>query len=152
MSKNIAIITEFRENYFYFEEVITRWKDNDIYGHVNNVTYYSFFDTVANSYLMSEGGLDINDDPVIGFVVNSGCNYKAPIAFPEIIDVGLRVNYLGNSSVKYELAIFKKGQKEAAAFGHFTHVFVDRKTQKSFSIPNKIRNALERILVKPLSN
>jgi acyl-CoA thioester hydrolase len=148
-NKTTIATNEYRENYLHFEEVVTRWNDNDIYGHVNNVTYYSYFDTVANSYLMSVGGLDINHDPIIGFVVNSGCNYKASIAYPEILDVGLRVEHIGNSSVKYELAIFKKGQDIAAAFGYFTHVFVNRKTNKSQPIPDKIRKALQDIFTKP---
>jgi acyl-CoA thioester hydrolase len=150
MSENKTTLAnnEYRENYLHFEEIATRWNDNDIYGHVNNVTYYSYFDTVANCYLMSSGGLDINHDPIIGFVVSSGCNYKASIAFPEILDVGLRVEHIGNSSVKYGLAIFKKGQDKAAAFGFFIHVFVDRKTNTSQPIPDKIRNALKEILAK----
>ncbi|MFQ3190132.1 MAG: acyl-CoA thioester hydrolase [Paraglaciecola sp.] len=140
---------EYRDNYLYFEEITTRWMDNDAYGHVNNVTYYSYFDTVTNSYLMSVGGLDIEHDPVIGFIVNSGCNYKIPIAFPDVLDVGLRVEHIGNSSVQYGLAIFKRGQAQAAAFGHLVHVFVDRETNKPQPIPEKIRKALKEIFAKP---
>jgi len=139
---------ESRENYFAFKPITTRWMDNDAYGHVNNVTYYSYFDTAANCYLIEEGGLDIENGSVIGFVVNSGCNYNSPIAYPEKIEAGLRVDRLGNSSVTYGLAIFKEGESQAAAQGHFVHVFVDRETNKPVAIPDKMRAALEAILVK----
>jgi len=139
---------ESRENYFAFKPITTRWMDNDTYGHVNNVTYYSYFDTAANCYLIEEGGLDIENGSVIGFVVNSGCNYNSPIAYPEKIEAGLRVDRLGNSSVTYGLAIFKEGETQAAAQGHFVHVFVDRETNKPVAIPDKMRAALEAILVK----
>ena len=139
---------ESRENYFAFKPITTRWMDNDAYGHVNNVTYYSYFDTAANCYLIEEGGLDIENGSVIGFVVNSGCNYNSPIAYPEKIEAGLRVDRLGNSSVTYGLAIFKEGETQAAAQGHFVHVFVDRETNKPVAIPDKMRTALEAILVK----
>ncbi len=139
---------ESRENYFAFKPITTRWMDNDAYGHVNNVTYYSYFDTAANCYLIEEGGLDIENGSVIGFVVNSGCNYNSPIAYPEKIEAGLRVDRLGNSSVTYGLAIFKEGEEKAAAQGHFVHVFVDRETNKPVAIPDKMRAALEAILVK----
>ncbi len=137
-----------RENYFVFNDITTRWSDNDVYGHVNNVTYYSYFDTAANNYLIEKGGLDIENSPVIGFVVNSGCNYNSAIAYPDKIETGLRVDKLGNSSVQYGVAIFKKGMDEACAHGHFVHVFVSRKTNKSVPIPEKIRTALQAILVK----
>jgi len=139
---------ESRENYFAFKPITTRWMDNDAYGHVNNVTYYSYFDTAANCYLIEEGSLDIENGSVIGFVVNSGCNYNSPIAYPEKIEAGLRVDRLGNSSVTYGLAIFKEGETQAAAQGHFVHVFVDRETNKPVAIPDKMRAALEAILVK----
>ncbi len=139
---------ENRDNYFAFNDITTRWSDNDVYGHVNNVTYYSYFDTAANNYLIEKGGLDIENGPVIGFVVNSGCNYHSAIAYPDKIEVGLRVDRLGNSSVQYGVAIFKKGQKEACAHGHFVHVFVDRNSSKPVSIPEKLRTALNAILVK----
>ena len=139
---------ETRDNYFGFNDITTRWSDNDVYGHVNNVVYYSYFDTAANNYLINEGGLDIETSPVIGFVVNSGCNYNSSIAYPEKIEAGLRVDRLGNSSVQYGVAIFKQGQDKAAADGHFVHVFVDRETNKPVAIPVKMRAALEAILVK----
>ena len=137
---------ETRDQYFVFKDITTRWMDNDVYGHVNNVTYYSYFDTAANSYLIEEGGLDIHNGDIVGFVVNSGCQYQAPIAYPDIIEAGLRVDKLGNSSVQYGLAIFKKGENQACAQGHFVHVFVDKKTNQSVPIPEKLRRALEAIV------
>ena len=139
---------ETRDNYYKFNSITTRWSDNDVYGHVNNVVYYSYFDTAANNYLINEGGLDIETSPVIGFVVNSGCNYNSSIAYPDNIESGLRVDRLGNSSVQYGVAIFKEGEDHAAADGHFVHVFVDRETNKPVAIPDKMRAALEAILVK----
>lgn len=136
------------QDYRYFLPITTRWKDNDIYGHVNNVTYYAYFDTVANHYLVEEGGLNIHDDPVVGFVVNSGCNYYAPIAFPDQLKGGLRVNRLGNSSVEYGIAIFKEGEEQAVADGHFVHVFVDKASNRSVAIPKTIKAALEKITVE----
>ena len=125
--------------------ITTRWSDNDIYGHVNNVTYYSYFDTVANTYLIEYGHLNIHNDQVVGYVVNSGCNYYAPVAFPDKLEGGLRVNRLGVSSVEYGVAIFKEGEDVAVADGHFVHVFVDKQSNKSVPIPDMIRKALERI-------
>ena len=138
-----------RERYGYFSKITTRWKDNDIYGHVNNVSYYSYFDSVANQYLIEKGGLELQTAEVVGFVVASECKYLEPIAYPEIIEVGLKVNKLGNSSVEYGLAIFRfnpENDKSAAvAHGRFTHVFVNRKTNKSSPIPDTIREALKAI-------
>jgi acyl-CoA thioester hydrolase len=139
--------TPTRADYKIFYPITTRWMDNDFYGHVNNVTYYSYFDTAANKYLIEEGGLDIATAEVIGFVVNSGCQYLAPIAYPETIEVGLRVDKLGNSSVQYGLAIFKTGEQQACAHGHFVHVFVNRQSQKSTAIPETLRQALAKIVV-----
>ena len=136
-----------RSEYRYFAPITTRWNDNDIYGHVNNVAYYAYFDTVANVYLIEQAQLDIHQADVVGFVVNSGCNYFAPIAFPEKINAGLRVNRLGASSVEYGIAIFKEGEELAAAEGHFVHVFVERKSNKSVPIPEPIRQALEKIRI-----
>lgn len=136
-----------RADYHYFESVQTRWSDNDIYGHVNNVAYYSYFDTVANSYLIKHAGLDIHKADIVGFVVNSSCDYYAPIAYPETIEVGFRVNTLGGKSVEYGLAIFKQGSLEAVASGTFTHVFVSRSLGQSTQIPQNIRTALEQVLM-----
>lgn len=136
-----------RGDYRHFQPIITRWHDNDVYGHVNNVTYYSFFDTAVNTYLIDQGGLDIHDGEVVGFVVSSSCDYFASIAFPECIEIGLRVGKLGNSSVQYELAVFKAGEEEACAAGRFVHVFVDRRTNQPVTIPGMLREALQRLVV-----
>lgn len=132
-----------RSHYVYFSQITTRWMDNDVYGHINNVTYYSYFDTVANDYLMKKGGLDIQAARIVGFVVASQCQYAAPIAHPSVIDAGFRVNRLGNKSVEYGIAIFEQDNKQASAYGSFTHVFVDRQTNRSVAIPPDIRRALE---------
>ena len=124
-----------RTDYPHFQPITTRWHDNDAYGHVNNVTYYSFFDTAVNTYLIEVGGLDIHDGEVVGFVVSSACDYFASIAFPDRIEIGLRVGKLGNSSVQYELAVFKQGEDEACAAGRFVHVFVDRASNQPVAIP-----------------
>jgi len=136
-----------RADYKVFYPISTRWMDNDIYGHVNNVTYYSYFDTAANRYLIEEGGLDIEDGRIVGYVVNSGCQYHAPITYPEDIEAGVRVDRLGNSSVQYGIAIFRKGEDQAAAHGHFVHVFVERAADSSVPIPENLRVALEQIQV-----
>ena len=117
--------------------------DNDVYGHINNALYYGFFDTAINQYLIAEGGLDILAGEVIAFTLESQCQYLAPLAFPEFLEVGLRVGKLGNSSVRYELAIFKQGDEFAAAAGYFVHVFVARDTQRPVAMPARIRAALE---------
>ena len=135
-----------RADYKVFYPVTTRWSDNDIYGHVNNVIYYSYFDTVANRYLIEQGGLDISDGTIVGYVVNSGCEYHAPITYPEAVEAGLRVDRLGNSSVQYGMAIFREGEADAAAHGHFVHVFVERAQNKAVPIPQNLRVALERLL------
>ena len=134
-----------RGDYKVFYPITTRWSDNDIYGHVNNVTYYSYFDTAANRYLIEEGGLDIEDSRIVGYVVNSGCEYHAPITYPESLEAGVRVDRLGNSSVQYGIAIFREGEEQAAAHGHFVHVFVDRAADKSVPIPGNLRTALARL-------
>lgn len=135
-----------RANYIHFSSIPTRWMDNDIYGHVNNALYYAFFDTAINQYLIAEGGLDINEGAVIAYAAESQCQYLKPIAFPDVVEVGLRVGKLGNSSVRYELAIFKLGEANPAAEGYFVHVFVDRATQRPVPIPDPIRAALERLV------
>ncbi|MFJ3467654.1 acyl-CoA thioesterase [Pseudomonas sp. NPDC090201] len=136
-----------RTDYRHFQPITTRWHDNDIYGHVNNVTYYSFFDSTVNSYLIERGGLDIHEGGVVGFVVSSSCDYFASIAYPDLIEVGLRVGKLGNSSVQYELAIFRAGEEEACAAGRFVHVFVDRQSNQPVAIPAEMREALEHLTV-----
>ncbi|MEP1029925.1 MAG: thioesterase family protein [Alphaproteobacteria bacterium] len=138
---------ETRAAYPHILPIQTRWMDNDIYGHVNNVTYYSYFDTVVNSYLIDVGGLDIHDGTVVGFAVETTCRFFKPVAFPEQLAAGLRVGKLGNSSVRYEIAIFKDGEDTAAAAGHFVHVFVDRRTDRPTPVPAGIRAALEKLVV-----
>ncbi|TGN39196.1 acyl-CoA thioesterase [Marinobacter confluentis] len=134
-----------RSHYPVFYPIITRWMDNDIYGHVNNVTYYSYFDSVINRYLIDEGGLDIHNAPVVGFMVSSSCQFRKPVAYPEALQAGLRVLKTGNKSVTYEAAIFRDGDTDAAAVGEMVHVFVDRASNRSTPIPANIRKALERI-------
>ncbi|MBT8148792.1 MAG: acyl-CoA thioesterase [Gammaproteobacteria bacterium] len=134
-----------RSDYRYFTALTTRWHDNDIYGHINNVIYYSYFDTIANHFLIHRGGLNIQIGDVIGVVVNSSCDYFSSIAYPDELEGALRVGKLGNSSVTYELAIFKRGENTAVAAGTFTHVFVGRESQKPTPIPAAIRKALQGI-------
>ena len=136
-----------RAAYPRFLAIPTRWHDNDIYGHVNNVVYYSYFDTVVNDYLVRVGGLDMHHDAVIGIVVESQCQYHRSLCFPETIAAGLRAAKLGLSSVRYEIGIFQQEHEAPAATGHFVHVFVERVAQKPVPIPDKIRIALERIQI-----
>lgn len=135
-----------RSNYKHFLSLQTRWADNDIYGHVNNVAYYGYFDTIVNEYLIGAGALDIHGGDVIGLVVETGCRYFAPLEFPQGLEGALRVTKIGNSSVRYALAIFKAGDETPAAEGHFVHVYVDRETRRPVSLPNDFRVALEKLL------
>jgi acyl-CoA thioester hydrolase len=123
----------------------TRWNDNDVYGHVNNVEYYAFFDTIINAYLIREGGLDIHRGEAIGLCAESHCSFTAAFAFPEHVDAGLRVGHLGTSSVKYEIGLFGEGSEVPAATGWFVHVFVDREERRPVPIPPAIRGALEKL-------
>ena len=134
-----------RSDFPHFLAIPTRWMDNDVYGHVNNVVYYSYFDTVINEYLIREGGLDILDGAAIGYCVESQCRYLAPLAFPEVIDAGLRVAHLGKSSVRYEIALFPQGENTPAATGWFVHVFVARTDDRPTPIPPRLRDSMERI-------
>ena len=138
---------ETRECYRHFLAIPTRWIDNDIYGHVNNVRYYEYFDTVINRYLIEAGGLDIHNDDVIGIAVETTCRFHRSLAFPDIVNAGLRVGKLGTSSVRYEIGLFRGDDAEPAATGHFVHVFVTRATQRPTPIPERIRAALERLQV-----
>lgn len=140
--------TPTREAYKYFLSIPTRWMDNDIYGHVNNVVYYSYFDTVVNGYLIEENVLDIQGGQQIGLVVETQCNYFAPLAFPDVIDAGLRVTRIGTSSVRYEIGLFKQGSDEAAAEGHFVHVYVDKQSRKPKPLGDNLRAVLTKIFVK----
>jgi acyl-CoA thioester hydrolase len=123
----------------------TRWNDNDVYGHVNNVEYYAFFDTVINRWLISEGGLDIHDGEVIGVCAESHCTYHRGLAFPDDVEAGLRVGELGGSSVRYEIGLFAPGAEEPAATGWFVHVFVDAETRRPATMPEQLRASLERL-------
>jgi acyl-CoA thioester hydrolase len=142
MSKPTA---EPRSAYRHFQRIPTRWMDNDVYGHVNNVQYYSYFDTVVNQYLVEQGVLDIERSPVIGLVVETGCQYFSSIAFPDLVHAGVRVARLGNSSVRYEVGIFRNDETQTAAKGHFIHVYVDRATRRPAPLPPALRHALARI-------
>jgi acyl-CoA thioester hydrolase len=141
-----------REDFPHFLTIPTRWMDNDIYGHINNALYYAFFDTVINHFLITEGGLDIHDSSVIGLAAENHCQFFKPISFPDIVDAGLRIAHLGNSSIRYEVGLFLQGETEAAAeaaaFGYFVHVFVDRASRRPMFIPATIRAAGSRILVQ----
>lgn len=136
-----------RSAYKHFLPLQTRWADNDIYGHVNNVAYYGYFDTIVNEYLIASGALDIHEGAVIGLVVETGCRYFAPISFPDKLEGGLRVAKVGDSSVRYEIAIFRTGEDKPAAEGHFVHVYVDRATRRPTTIPSPLRGVLEKLIV-----
>lgn len=128
--------------------ITTRWADNDIYGHVNNAVYYFYFDTAVNQYLVEQGVLDMHHGAVIGLVVETGCSYFAPIAFPDRIHAGIRVDRIGTSSVRYAVGLFRNEDDEASAAGHFTHVYVDRETRRPVPLPADFRAALEAIAIE----
>lgn len=136
-----------RADYRRFSEIATRWMDNDVYGHVNNVVYYSFFDTAVNGYLVASGVLDFHSGETVGLVVETQCRYHAPVAFPDRIVCGIRVARLGTSSVRYEVGIFREDEETASAEGHFVHVYVDRATRRPVALPADLRAALQRISV-----
>ena len=127
----------------------TRWSDNDSYGHVNNVVYYSFFDSAVNRHLIEKGVLDITGSPVIGLVIETRCTYFSSVGFPDDLDVGLKVVKLGNSSVQYEVGLFKSTEEKASAVGYFTHVYVDRQTNRSVALPGPVRAVLSELQVAP---
>ena len=135
-----------RADYLHFLEIPTRWLDNDNYGHVNNVVYYAYFDTVVNEYLIRDGGLDIHNGEIIGIVVETMCRFHRSFSFPETIDAGLRVGMVGTSSVRYEIALFSKDRDDASAVGHFVHVFVNRGNRRPHPIPSQVRVSLERLI------
>jgi acyl-CoA thioester hydrolase len=135
-------------DYPHTTEITIRWKDNDVYGHVNNVEYYSYFDTAINEYLIAQGGLDIHAGAVIGLCVESSCRFDASLSFPGRVAAGLRVVKLGGSSVRYEIGLFDADGAELAAEGHFVHVFVDRRTRRPAPIPEEMREALRRLLIE----
>lgn len=134
---------ERRANYKHQLRIPTRWRDNDVYQHVNNVIYYDFFDTVINGYLMAAGGLDFSAGDIVGFAVETHCQFLKPVQFPEVVDACLRVGLLGRSSVRYEIGIFKADEAEPAAVGYFVHVFVDRLTRKPAPISGRLREAMQ---------
>jgi acyl-CoA thioester hydrolase len=134
-----------RADYPHRMEIPTRWNDNDVYGHVNNVEYYAFFDTIINAYLIREGGLDIHRGAIIGLCAESHCSFKAAIEFPDTVHAGLRVGKLGSSSVRYEIGLFAEGSEDPVAEGWFVHVFVDRETRRPTPIPEPIHAALARL-------
>ncbi len=138
---------EARSAYRHFLAITTRWMDNDVYAHVNNVVYYAWFDTVVNQYLVETGALHIERSPVIGLVVETRCNYFSPVAFPDLVHAGLRVARLGSSSVRYEVGLFRNDDPLAAAQGHFVHVYVDRGTRRPVALPDRLREALAPLAV-----
>ncbi|MFL5392268.1 MAG: acyl-CoA thioesterase [Myxococcales bacterium] len=131
-----------RDTFTHYLEIATRWSDNDVYGHVNNATYYSYFDTLVNRMLIERNLLDPAKSAAIGVVVETGCRFFASLSFPDAIDAGLRVSNIGNSSVRYEIALFRRGEKEPSATGHFVHVYVDRATRRPVPVPAEVRAAL----------
>lgn len=137
-----------RADYQFFFPIQTRWADNDVYGHVNNVTFYSYFDTAANALLIQHALFDFKTSPIIGLVVESKCTYFSELSYPEVIDVAVAIEKIGRSSVTYSISIFKKNQSEPAAQGYFVHVFVDRDSRKSIELPNSIREALTTFMTK----
>lgn len=131
-----------RSQFRVFRTIGTRWADNDVYGHVNNVVYYSWFDTAVNAHLIEQGALDIHAGETIGLVIETQCNYFAPLAFPQEVEAGIRVARIGGSSVRYEVGLFAKGEAKSAAAGHFVHVYVDRESRRPAALPQALRNAL----------
>jgi acyl-CoA thioester hydrolase len=132
-----------RDAYRVFRPITTRWMDNDVYGHVNNVVYYSWFDTAVNAWLIEQGVLDTAGGNTIGLVIETQCNYFAPLSFPQTVEAGIRVAKLGNSSVRYEVGLYAQGAESAAAQGHFVHVYVDRHSRRPVPLPAPLRAALE---------
>ncbi|MGQ7819235.1 acyl-CoA thioesterase [Metapseudomonas furukawaii] len=146
MSKPVA---ETRDGYRYFRDITTRWMDNDVYAHVNNVVYYSWFDTLVNAWLLEQKLLDFTQSATLGLVVETGCSYFSSIAFPDIVRAGLRVSRLGTSSVRYEVGLFANDNDIASAQGHLVHVYVDRLTRRPVPLPDELRRGLESIGVTP---
>ena len=134
---------ESRQAYRVFRDITTRWMDNDIYGHVNNVVYYSWFDAAVNAHLIEEGVLDIHAGQTIGLVVETHCNYFAPLAFPQTVQAGIRVASIGSSSVRYEIGLFAPGEDLCAAKGHFIHVYVDRQSRRPSPLPTHFLTVLK---------
>jgi acyl-CoA thioester hydrolase len=135
-----------RSAYRVFRSIGTRWMDNDAYGHVNNVVYYSWFDTAVNAYLIEQGVLDIHQGDTIGLVIETQCNYFSPLAFPQTVEAGIRVSRLGASSVRYEVGLFAKDEPLTAARGHFIHVYVDKQSRRPTPLPLNLKTVLETLL------
>ena len=144
-----ALAPGFRKAYPHFVAIPTRWMDNDTYGHVNNVVYYAYFDTAVNAHLIAAGHLDIRAGAAIGIVVETACRFHKALSFPDSVDAGLRIVRLGNSSVTYEIALFRAGDDDAAATGRFVHVWVDRATRRPVPVPDAIRSALAPLCAAP---
>lgn len=142
MSRNPPV----RADFPVFQSITTRWNDNDVYGHINNVVFYEFLDTVVNRHLIAAGALDIEAGDQIGLVVESGCRFHAPLSFPQVLDAGLRVAKVGNSSVRYEVALFAEGADEAAAEAFFVHVYVDRETRRPKPLGEGFRTVVDRLV------
>ncbi|MGY6568222.1 MAG: acyl-CoA thioesterase [Salinarimonas sp.] len=136
-----------RAAFALFRPMPTRWMDNDAYGHVNNVVYYSYFDTAVNAYLVENGLLDVTGSDVVGLVAETGCSYFESVAFPEPLEVGLAVSRLGRSSVTYRIGVFRRDAPQAAAQGHFVHVYVNRTSGRPAPIPDATRAALEKLQI-----
>jgi acyl-CoA thioester hydrolase len=146
-TNKMKITPNTRQDYRWFTPITTRWLDNDVYGHINNVIYYAFFDTAVNQYLLSKGVLDIHAGHQIGLVIESGCSYFAPLSYPQVIDAGIRVAKIGNTSVRYEIGLFAAGSASAAAQGYFVHVYVDKKTRRPETLTPDFRGEISNLLV-----
>ncbi len=144
MSERAPVPT--RDDFSVLRPMATRWMDNDVYGHVNNVVYYSYFDTAVNGYLIDVTGSDIRDLPAIGVVAETSCRYFHSVSFPDALEVGLAVERLGRSSIVYQLGIFRQGWQEAAATGRFVHVYVDSAQRGTVPVPESIREAVRPLL------
>ncbi len=136
-----------RDAFSHLLAIPTRWMDQDPYGHVNNVQYYSFFDTVVNEHLIRNAGLDVRTTREVGLVVETQCRFLKEISFPQTVHAGMRVTRLGNSSITYEIALFRDDETEAAAVGRFVHVYVDRETRESVRVPERVRAAVAPLTV-----
>ena len=136
-----------RSTFKVFRRMDTRWMDNDVYGHVNNVVYYSWFDSAVNAHLIEQGALDIHHGETIGLVIETQCNYFSPLAFPQVIEAGIRVTRIGSSSVRYEVGLFAYGEPMCAARGHFVHVYVDKLNRRPLkSLPSSLKTVLEKLI------
>jgi len=144
MAKNETIG---RDDFRHFRKIPTRWLDNDVYGHVNNVVYYSYFDTAVTGHLVESGVLDYRDASVIGIVVETKCQFLKELAFPDVVEAGIRIARLGNSSVQYDIGLFRGDDPEPAAIGHFVHVYVDRESRRPVRIPDHVREAMAPLVV-----